>query len=386
MNADDFAESPAGVLVPAAEGQRAFVPGPAPRALDMSPELVLALDEARGAIGELAGVGETLANPHLLAPPFLRREAVLSSRIEGTQASLTELSMFEAGARHGVGDALEVGNYLRAVERGRGLLAELPICGRLVRETHEVLMHGVRGAEKRPGEWRDRQVWVGSSGTPISEARYVPAPAPEVPRLMSDWEEFVNDPGQLPPLVACAVMHYQFEAIHPFMDGNGRIGRVLIALFLEAKGVLRTPLLYLSAFFERRRAEYYDQLLGVSVTGAWESWLTFFLRGVTEQARDALDRSRRLRDLHESYRRRAQAASRSVNALRVVDELFVLPVISAPEAARLLDVTPQGARRLLEQLVGAGVLTVMVEGRPRLYFANELIAILEAPRAQEMPD
>ena len=386
MNAADFAGSSAGTLVPAAEGRMAFVPSPAPRALEMSPELVLALDEARGAIGELAGVGEALPNPHLLVRPFLRREAVLSSRIEGTQASLTELSMFEAGARRGVGDALEVRNYLLAVERGRELLADLPICGRLVLETHEALMHGVRGAEKRPGEWRDRQVWVGPPGTPIDEARYVPAPAPEIPRLMSDWERFVNGPGRLPPLVACALMHYQFEAIHPFLDGNGRIGRVLITLFLEATEVLRTPLLYLSAFFERNRAEYYDQLLRVSMTGAWEPWVAFFLRGVIEQARDALARSRRLRDLRESYRQGAQAASHSPNALRIVDDLFVLPVISAPQAARLLGVTPQGSRRILDRLVKAGVLAVAADHRPRLYYADELIAILDAPQAEETPD
>ena len=303
MSMDQLKNSPSGQLVPTVRGQSAFVPSPLPRDIQPSMLLMHSLDEASSAVATLAGVGETIPNPHLLIRPFVRREAVLSSRIEGTQASISDLFRYEAsGSRRPSGDVSEVANYVQALDHGLDLLEELPISVRLINQVHSVLMSGVRGGEKRPGELRDEQVWIGAPDAPIEEARYIPPPGNLVRDLLFDWERFVNESGALPPLFQCAMMHYQFEAIHPYLDGNGRIGRLLITLFLCAKKILPTPLLYLSAYFERDRNAYYDQLFRLSATGDWEAWVVYFLRGVAEQARDALLRVRRVRDLQDQKR------------------------------------------------------------------------------------
>jgi Fic family protein len=331
----------------------------------------------------LAGVGETLPNPHLLIRPFLSREAVLSSRIEGTQASISDLFIFEAsgGRRDRRGDVKEVVNYIRALERGLERLDALPLCVRLTNEMHGILLEGVRGTEKRPGELRTTQVWIGSEGTTIDEARFIPPPADRVADLLADWERFLNEDLEMPPLVRCALMHYQFEAIHPYLDGNGRIGRLLITLLLCAQEVLPTPLLYLSAYFERDRQEYYDQLYNVSATGQWEPWLRYFLDGVAEQARDAVLRSRRVRQLQDRYRSLLQQERASGNVLRLLDELFANPIVTAPLASRRLGVTPAGARLILDRLVRAGIVEVMADRWPRFYIARELLDAIEAPVA-----
>ena len=331
----------------------------------------------------LAGVGETLPNPHLLIRPFLRREAVLSSKIEGTQTSISDLFLFEAsGARRDrLGDAREVANYVHALEHGLSQLERLPLSVRLANEIHERLLEGVRGKDKTPGELRTRQVWIGSEGTSIEEARFVPPPADYVRDLLTDWEAFLNEDVQMPPLVQCALMHYQFEAIHPYFDGNGRIGRLLIALFLCAKRVLPTPLLYLSAYFERRRDDYYDHLFAVSQTGRWEEWLRFFLDGVAEQAQDALVRSRRVRQLQDRYRELLQHKRESGNAFRLLDELFANPFLTAPLASHVLSVTSAGARGILERLVEAGVLEEVSGTWPKFYVARELLHVIEQPVA-----
>ena len=376
--------SPCGRIVPTVGGQHAFVPDPLPRSVDMDSSLVYRLDEASRAVATLGGVGETIQNPHLLIRPFIRREAVLSSRIEGTQASLSDLLLFEAsGSRRPKGDVAEVANYVRAAERGIELLDKLPISVRFVNELHSVLLRAVRGEAKRPGELRSGPVWIGPSGTPIEDARYVPPPADQVRDLLEDWEHFVNDDSGLPPLVQCALMHYQFEAIHPYLDGNGRIGRLLITLFLCAKRILTQPLLYLSAYFERDRQRYYDELFRLSATGDWSAWLGYFLDGVAEQANDALVRSRRLRDLQERYRTLLHELRESGNALLLLDELFANPYMTAPLAAYLLEITPAGARRILERLVDAGIVDEFRDNWPRLYVARELLGILEASTATD---
>ena len=402
MDAEAFRQSPVGQLVPTVEEQEAFVPRPAPRELELSADLILLLDEATRELATLRGAGEGVLNPGLLTHHYLRREAVLSSRIEGTISSITDIHSIEADEQRReqadrseqerepqrtptTGDTHEVRNYIRAVEFGRQRLDALPISGRLVRETHAVLLEGVRGEETRPGEWRDRQVWIGPRETPIEHATFVPAPHGYIPDLIGDWERFVAEPGRLPSLVACAVMHYQFEAIHPFRDGNGRLGRVLITLFLQAKGVLPVPLLYLSDYFERHRSSYYDHLLNVSATGEWDSWLQFFLSGVAEESRDALVRARRIRDLREEYRERAQAATRSANALSLVDQLFSYPFMYNDLAAVLVGMTHQGARNVLERLAEVGIVHREPGSWPTRYVARELLDLLEAPRAAEPP-
>ena len=222
-----FEKSPVGHLVPAYKGEFAFVPNPLPRTLDLSSSIVSQLDRASRAVSVLAGIGETLPNPHLLIRPFLRREAVLSSMIEGTQTSISELFLYEASSakRKPAGDAQEVINYVYALEHGLELLKTLPLSVRLFNEIHGVLMQGVRGRDRRPGELRSEQVWIGTEGTGIGDARFIPAPAELARDLLTDLEVFLNEDLEMPPLVRCALMHYQFETIHPYFDGNGRIGR-----------------------------------------------------------------------------------------------------------------------------------------------------------------
>ena len=382
MDMDQLANSPGGSLVPTIRDQRAFVPAPLPRQIQPSMLLMKSLEEALVAVANLAGVGETIQNPHLLVRPFVRREAVLSSRIEGTQASISDLFRFEVSrGRRLNADVEEVANYVQALNHGLDLLEELPISVRLINQVHSVLMSGVRGGERRPGELRDEQVWIGPSGTPIEEASYVPPPPGQVRDLLFDWERFVNESDTIPALFQCAMMHYQFEAIHPYLDGNGRIGRLLITLFLCARGILPKPLLYLSAYFERDRNAYYDQLFRVSATGDWETWIVYFLRGVEQQARDARVRVRRVRDLQEQKRQVLLERRETANALLLLDEIFARPIITAVEAATLIGVTATGARRILERLVQAGVLEELGDEWPRLYIATELLELIEAPTA-----
>src|SRR5262245_23329023 len=252
----------------------AFVPAPLPPKFDWTPRLVRVLSDADRLIGKLAGEGGRLPNPHVLMRPFVRREAVLSSKIEGTQATLGELLAAEAGAAvdRSPEDLREVGNYVVALEHGITRLKDLPICVRIIRELHEKLMGGVRGGHATPGRFRKIQNWIGRPGSTAATARFVPPPPDEVEPCLAKWEKFLHD-SDLPPLVTIALAHYQFEAIHPFLDGNGRVGRLLITLFLIERRILPTPLLYLSAFFEASRRDYYDGLLGVSENGAWSDWL-----------------------------------------------------------------------------------------------------------------
>jgi len=378
-------QSPCGRLVPTLQGQMAFLPDPLPRQIDLSSPLVFLLDEASRAVATLAGVGETLPNPYLLIRPFLRREAVLSSRIEGTQASISDLLLFEAaGERRAHGDVREVANYVNALNFGLAQLDRLPLSMRLIHQIHAELLKGVRGEEKTPGELRNCQVWIGSEGTMIEQARYIAPPPSDVPDLLANWEKFLNEDSQMPPLVQCAMMHYQFEAIHPYRDGNGRVGRLLITLFLCAKQVLPTPLLYLSAYFDRHRDQYYDYLFGVSAQGDWERWLRFFLEGVAEQAKDALVRSRRIRELQDKYRVMLREYTTSANAFRLLDELFANPFMTVPLAHRILGVTLAGARYLMEKLVQAQIVHPDETKWPRVYVATELLQAIEAPIASDL--
>lgn len=383
MNTLDLKDSPCGRLVSIDNGQFAFVPNPAPREVVLSPSTIYLLDQASRAVATLAGVGETLPNPHLLIRPFVNREAVLSSRIEGTQASISDVYLFEAsGGRREGGDVREVANYVQAVDLGLELLDKLPLSVRLNNQIHDCLLHGVRGADKRPGELRTEQVWIGDQFTPIEESRFVPPPATMVRDLMHDWEQFANAELEMPPLVQCALVHYQFEAIHPYADGNGRIGRLLVTLFLCAKEVLPTPLLYLSAFFERNGGDAYrDELFNVSRTGDWERWVRYFLAGVAEQARDALIRSRRVRLLQEQYRNRLQEDGTSANVLRLLDELFINPFMTTPRARNILGLTYAGARGVLDRLRQAGIVEYISGAWPRLFVARELLQWIEVPVA-----
>jgi Fic family protein len=265
------------------------------------------------------------------------------------------------------------------MELGLALLEHRPPGLVLINALHERLMTGVRGGDKQPGQLRDQQVWIGSAGTPIEEARYVPPPPDLLLDLLTDWEAFVNADLDMPPLIQCALMHYQFEAINPYTDGNGRVGRLLITLFLCFKGILPTPLLYLSAFFDRHRDSYYEGLYRISATGEWEGWLRFFLTGVEEQAVDALLRLRRVRALQEEYRQLLLDRHESSNAFRLLDLLFANPFVTTPAAAEALSMTPAGTGRLIDRLVGAGILEYVGGNWPRVFLARRLLEAIDSP-------
>jgi Fic family protein len=359
--------------------------------------MVAALSDADRALGELAGLGRSLPNPHLLITPFLRREAVLSSRIEGTQASLSDLYAYEVirsteAAQTAAWqltmfepppDVREVYNYARALEYGLDRLQSLPLSLRLIREIHAQLMEGVRGEHRTPGEFRRSQNWIGPPGCNLENATFVPPPVPQMKQALDAFEEFLHAPSDLPPLARLGLVHYQFEAIHPFLDGNGRIGRLLITLLLCADNLLAEPLLYLSAYFDSHRQDYYDLLLAVSQRGAWAAWLVFFLRGVVAQAQDAVLRAQRLQDLRERYREQFQAERAAARLLQTVDLLFARPVTTMPQISKALGVNYATATRYINRLEDAAILReVTGRARNRVYRADEILAAIEEPLTQ----
>jgi Fic family protein len=356
------------------------VPDPLPPPIAWSAGLAAALSRADLAIGRLAGEGRRLPNPHLLIRPFVRREAVLSSRIEGTQATLGELLAAEAGATvdRSPEDLREVANYVVALEHGIARLARLPLSLCLVKELHERLLRGVRGDIATPGAFRRSQNWIGLGGGPLADASFVPPPPERLMDCLGAWETFLHD-DTLPPLVHAALAHSQFETIHPFLDGNGRVGRLLVTLLLVARQVLPSPLLYLSAFFDATRPEYYARLAGVTARGEWEEWLDYFLRGVAGQAEDALDRIRRIDALVTGWRERlANAPSRLPE--RALDLFVENPFWTVNRLAERLDVAFTSAQRAIDRLDAAGVVTLATEAkRNRVYCARAVLEILEEP-------
>ena len=367
-----------GELVQGAEGYPAFVPKRAPRSLDLTREIIASLDEASNELGALRGLGSRLPNPLLVIAPYVRREAVLSSRIEGTQSSMADVYAAEAGQTELITaeDTQEVLNYVHAHDWGLSQLERLPLSLRLIRGVHRTLMQGVRGRERHPGEFRTYQNWIG--GATGEDAVYVPPPPPQMNELLDDFERFLNERA-FPPVIEAAIAHYQFEAIHPFGDGNGRVGRLLIALLLAERGVMPLPLLYLSAYFERTRNSYYDGLLRVSTDGDWQGWLRYFLRGVASQAQAAAESADRLFQLRESYRERLLAARATQGVLSLVDALFLNPVVDAARAQELLGVSAPTARAAIRTLEDEGILRE-VSGRRwrRTYRADEIYAAVAA--------
>jgi Fic family protein len=361
-------------------GYRAYVPEPLPPPIEWSADLAAALSEADRAVGRLAGEGRRLPNPHLLIRPFVRREAVLSSRIEGTEATLGELLAAEAGAAvdRSPADLREVANYVVALEHGVERLPHLPLSLRLVRELHEKLLRGVRGDAATPGEFRRSQNWIGRPGCTLAGATFVPPPPDRLMECLGAWERFLHD-DSLPPLVHAALAHSQFEAIHPFLDGNGRVGRLMIALLLIAKGVLPSPLLYLSAYFEATRDQYYARLLGVTERGEWEEWLGYFFEGTARQAEDALDRIRRIDDLLAAWRERlAKGASRVPE--KTIELFAENPYWSVNGLAARLEVAFTTAQRAIDRLESAGIVALATEAkRNRVYCAHAILGILEEP-------
>ncbi len=363
MDLDRFSDTPFGRArrTPGRHGYVAYSPRPIPRSVEISPENLLRLADAEAALGRLAGAARILPQPHLLVQPYLRREAVASTRIEGTQASLLDVFDAEAGDRPLSADVEEVVNYVRAMETGIQRLETLPVSTRLIRELHAVILAGVRGRERRPGEIRSTQNWIGPADATIETATFVPPPPDELGDLLADLERFVHEQPRLPPLVQAALVHYQFETIHPFLDGNGRLGRLLIVFLLIVRDRLPEPLLYLSPYLEARRDAYYGALQGVRERGDLDEWLALFLDGVRTQATDAVARAERLIDLRESYRAQVRKVTRGV-ANAVVDLAFEQPVLNARLVVTRLSVTRPAALASLRRLVDAGVLTEVGAG------------------------
>lgn len=381
MDPSDFTDNAPGELVKTVEGLWAFVPHPLPPKIDIGPATINRLSAADFALGQLRGVGQMLPNAQLLIAPFLRREAVLSSRIEGTIASLDQLVLFEVEPTRDPQnpDVGEVANYVSAMKYGLTRLEELPVSLPMIMELHEKLLTGVRGQDRRPGEFRQPQNAIGQQGRPIEEARYIPAPVAQMTQALSEFELFLHEPTELPFLIKLALVHYQFEAIHPFLDGNGRIGRLLLSLLLCEQGYLTQPLLYLSGFLEKHRDRYIDSLLRVSQSGDWAGWIDFFLEGVAEQSIDGVERSGLLLGLREQYREKAQTARASALPLLLIDELFQVPAMTISMARTVLGVTPVSAQRSVERLVDLGILEEITgRQRNRAYLAPEIIGLINA--------
>ena len=381
MQESDFTRDAPGRLVRNLSGQLAFVPNPLPALLAWDNELGTVLSAAERAIGRLAGIGQTLPDPRIVLRSFLRREAELSSRIEGTFANFKQMVLFEQNewVEQGVPDVREVVNNEQALSYGLEAVQKhsRPVSLSLLKEMHAVLMRGVRGEDKQPGQFRTVQAHIGRSDR-IADARFVPAPPLLVSDLMADLEAFFGSSSDLPPIARAAMIHYQFEAIHPFADGNGRIGRVLILLLLCAEGVLPIPLLNPSAFLQRERTEYYRHMLDVSQRGDWTSWVKFFARGIASEALDAVERIERLKRLQAEYYARLQSARVSSILLRLVDELFVTPAITVTQAARVLGVGYTSAQKNVEKLVMARILRKTGNGaRNRIYLAEGVVQAVE---------
>ncbi len=380
MDIEKFKNSPTGRLVKTARNYWAFIPNPLPPAtLDkFSAEFVRILSEADRGIGVLKSLSKLIPNPNLLAAPYVRKEAVQSSRIEGTQASLSDIFYYEASKekpKHA--DILEVLNYVRAMNHGLSRLKELPLSLRLVKEIHLKLMEDVRGEKMKPGEFRTSQNWIGPSGCSLADATYVPPPVPEMNKALGQWEKFLHSDNSIAPLIKCALMHYQFEAIHPFLNGNGRVGRLLITFYLYEKDYLKYPILYLSDFFERYKNEYYDLLLGVSQNGNWDAWLKYFIRGVAEQSKVAEETGHKILDLQKKYRQQLQKDSVSMPVFHLLDMLFLNPFVSLPGVSDYLKITWPTAKASVERLVKLGILKeVSGRKRSRIYCAEELLNIL----------
>lgn len=371
---------PSGRWVKTLEGYRAFRPSPLPPEITWTPRVVRALSHADRLLGRLAGEGRRLPNPHLLIRPFVQREAVYSSRIEGTQATLGELLAAEAGVspERSPEDLREVGNYVTALEHGLKRLESLSLSLRLVRELHEKLMTGVRGDHATPGQFRRTQNWIGRPGCTLADASYVPPPPADLLDHLGRWEEFLDNES-VPPLVHAAMMHYQFEAIHPFIDGNGRVGRLLITLSLCARGVLTEPLLYLSAFFAATRNDYYDGLRGITERGDWAAWLEYFLNGVARQSEDALSRAERINQQLAGWREDFTGSGSKV-PLQLIELVGTNPFLTPRDTERKLGVAYNTVMRAITALEAGGVLTKVGDNkRDRVFCARAILEILEEP-------
>ncbi len=367
----------AGRLIRQIEGHRAFIPAPLPP--DPRPvfddEVIALLSKADRALGRLDGITAILPNPDLFVAMFVRKEAVLSSQIEGTQSTLDDVLQFELDDEGAdlPKDIGEVVNYVNAMNYGLGRLLELPLCLRSIKEIHERLLRGVRGGEKTPGEFRRTQNWIGPAGCTLNTATFVPPPVHEMHPALDNLERFLHKAESFPVLVHCALAHAQFETIHPFIDGNGRVGRLLITLLLCEREILHRPLLYLSSYLKAHRTEYYDRLMAIRLLGDWEGWIKFFLRGVFEVSQAASHTARKILDLREQHRQR-------VKVQPLLDYLFEQPLVSIPMVQKRLGCKFPTATKYVEQFAKEGLLRETTGfQRNRRYRFDPYLALFESP-------
>lgn len=386
INAEENKQSRAGRYIRQAGGYRVFVlyslpPNPPIR---LEGPLLTLLSQADYALGQLKGAILTIPNPDLFVFMYVRKEAVLSSQIEGTQSSLQNLLAAEAKRfdPETPDDVNEVINYVRAMNYGRERLRKLPVSIRLIKEIHAQLMQGVRGGRLTPGELRTSQNWIGPPGCTLAEAVFVPPPPNEVPEALSALEKFLHSNSPLPPLIGVGLAHAQFESIHPFLDGNGRMGRLLITFLLVEKGLLQKPVLYLSHYFKKLRAEYYDRLQAVRDAGDREGWLAFFLQGVTEVSWQATQTAAAILRMREEYRTRIteHLGRAAANGQRVMDWLFDHPIVTVATVRKWLGITPAGANQIVGRLEGIGLLREITGyARNRRFRFEQYLKLFEEP-------
>jgi Fic family protein len=384
MDSDQYAATDLGEprRTPGRHGYVAYFPATIPRSIDLPGSLIRLLADAEASLGRLAGVGQLVPNPFLLIRPYLVREALSSARIEGTQASLADVFEAKATGEPPNPDVEEVLNYIDALEWGLRQLEQLPLGVRLIRDIHRRLLAGVRGRERMPGEFRTTQNWVGAHGSTIETATFVPPPPEELPALLADWERYAHEDVEVPLLIQNALLHYQFETMHPFLDGNGRLGRLLSVFMLVEHGRLPAPLLYLSSYLELQRDNYYQALQAARERGDVLPWIELFLTSVHSQAADAVGRAQTIVELRERYRSAASALASS-NTMVLVDLICETPIVSSRTVEQGLSVTRPTALKLLRQLEEVGILEEGDAGPrgQRRYLARELMAAVTEERA-----
>ena len=372
----------AGQYISQSSGYKAFIPNPLPPnpPINFDIELIKLLSDAERALGRLDGAAEILPNPDLFVGMFVKKEAVLSSQIEGTQASLVDVLEFDADEQIKKGsDVGDVVNYINAMNYGLERLDKLPLSLRLIREIHSVLLQGTRGADKDPGEFRKSQNWIGPSGSTLANASFVPPAVEEMKKAMGDLELYMHDESSnLPHLIKIGLIHCQFETIHPFLDGNGRVGRLLITFYLVQKGILNKPLLYLSYYFKKNRIDYYEWLMQVRLKGRWEDWLKFFLKGVIEVSNSAIEISRKILQLQSTHKSVVMENNNTQNALKLIDLLYLRPVITINDVVDELGITYPTASTLVKSFEEINILKEKTgQQRNRVYGYTEYIEILE---------
>jgi len=373
----------AGIDITQQSGYKAFIPNPLPLKppLKIDSEMIELLSRADTAIGRLSGISEALPNPDLFVAMYVRKEAVLSSQIEGIEASLEDILEYESENRPKAlaNDVAEVVSYVRAMNYGLERINELPLSLRLIREIHAELMKGVRGGDKTPGEFRKSQNWIGPKECTLSTARFIPPPPHEMIQAMGELEKYIHSELTYPLLIECGLIHCQFETIHPFLDGNGRIGRLLITFFLCYKGILKKPLLYLSHYFKQNRLEYYDQLMAIRDIGDFESWIKFFLKGIIYVADEACATSHKIIDLRNKDKAEINKAYKKISKVTILHEkLFDKPIVSIKDVAKVINTTFPTANDMCSKLIKLDILKEITEKkRNRMFAYKEYLDILK---------